>query len=201
VRQNEKQRKDLPFPACFPDPPIIIITTNKQQPKQKKKKKREIKTFHYLLRSPAAALLSDPDAASFAPDIAACARLRPMTTLPSPSPSETSAGSAAAAVFVVVVFLEGITKYRPIALRTAAFAAPPMPAPPGCVLVLVAIVIGSETDRWWPGTGEHFLYYTCPTRLGSALKEQGRGAGRGEQDERGEEGELERESGAIFIFG
>jgi hypothetical protein len=104
-----------------------------------------------LHRSPAAAvavLLSDPVAPA-----AECVRLRPMTTLPSSSSSETrtSAGGGVAVAAVVVVVLAGMTKYRPIARRTSAFAAPPMPPPSSAP--------GEETVIRWLGIGDCFLYY------------------------------------------
>ena len=65
-----------------------------------------------------------------------CVRLRPITTRPSSSPAETriSAGTAGT-VIVVVDVVWGITKYRPIAERTAAFAA--LPIPPSSTVVVV----------------------------------------------------------------
>jgi hypothetical protein len=101
-----------------------------------------------LHRSPAAtvaALPSDPVAPA-----AECARLRPMTTVPSSSSSDTrkSAGERIA----VVVVLAGMTKYRPIARRTATFAALPMPPPSSAP--------GGETVIRWLGIGDCFLYYT-----------------------------------------
>lgn len=88
-----------------------------------------------------------------------------MAALPSPSPSaetRTSAGGAlAAAVAVaVVIVLGGITKYRPIARRTAAFAMPPPPNDsPDSDDVVVGVIVGSGTDTRWLGIGEYFLYY------------------------------------------
>jgi hypothetical protein len=45
-----------------------------------------------------------------------------------------------------------MTKYRPIALRTAAFAAPPIPP--------LSSAPGGETVIRWLGIGDCFLYYT-----------------------------------------
>ena len=126
----------------------------------------------YPLRSLHRSAAPPSDAAAAAPDIAACARLRPMTTSPSPSPSEpsTSAGTASAIavfVFVVVVVdnrvLEGITKYRPIARRTAALATPPTP-PPSPPSIPDGGLGGEADGALWPGTGERFLFYICPSK-------------------------------------
>ena len=108
-----------------------------------------------LHRSPAAVvaehLSGDPVAST-----AECARLRPMTTLPSSSSSETrtstGAGVAAAVVVVVVVVvLAGMMKYRPIVRRTVAFAAPPTSPPSGAP--------SREIVIRWLGIGDCFLYY------------------------------------------
>lgn len=84
---------------------------------------------------------------------AECARLRPMTTPPSSSSSETGTSAGVDVVVVaVVIVLAGMTKYRPIALRTAAFAAPPIPPPSSAP--------GEESLIRWLGIGDCFLYYT-----------------------------------------
>ena len=88
--------------------------------------------------------------------------MRPMSTLPFSSPSET--GTSAGAGVAVVVVLAGMTKYRPIALRTVAFAAPPMPP--------LSRDPGGETVTRWLGIGDCFLYYT-PQQGGR--KKKGRG--------------------------
>jgi hypothetical protein len=76
-----------------------------------------------------------------------------MTTLPSSSSSETriSARARVAVVAVVGVVPAGMTKYRPIVRRTAAFAAPPIPPPTNAP--------GGETVIRWLGIGDCFLYY------------------------------------------
>jgi hypothetical protein len=133
-----------------------------------------------LHRSPPAAvaeLPSDPVAPA-----AECARLRPMTTLPSSSSSETrtSARAGVAVVTVVVVVLAGMTKYRPIAWRTAAFAAPPMPPPSSAP--------GGETAIRWLGIGDCLLYYT-PHRKKIIQFKGSSDAGMREREKREGEGE------------
>jgi hypothetical protein len=99
------------------------------------------------------------------------ARLRPITTRPSPSPSETrmSTGAAVAAAVVVVVVVRGITKYRPIARRTASFAA--LPIPPS------STGVGTEVR---PCAVGRFLYYmNAHGKQKTHHSREGRGGGGG----------------------
>jgi hypothetical protein len=116
-----------------------------------KEKQREAMAYHtYPLRSPhrspAAAALPFDAAAPVAPDIE-CARFRPTTACASPFPLWTKTSAGAAVVVVVVVL--GMTKYRPIARRTAPFAALAMPP---------SSIVGVVTGPLFIAGGR-FLYY------------------------------------------
>jgi hypothetical protein len=116
-------------------------------------------------RSPAPALPFD-DAPPVAPDIE-CARLRPTTACVSPYPLETRTSAGTAAVVVAVVL--GITKYRPIARRTAPFAALAMP-----LSSMAGVAMGPRLNA-----GERFLYcmfiYTGHETESEGSGEGGRG--------------------------
>jgi hypothetical protein len=102
----------------------------------------------YPLRSPhrSPALPLPFDAA--APDIE-CVRFRPTIACFSPSPLEGTRTSAGTVVVIVVEL--GMTKYCPIARRTAPFAALAMPP---------SIIVGAVTSPPF-NAGGRFLYYMC----------------------------------------
>lgn len=101
-----------------------------------------------LTRSPAVGEPpSDPDPVAPA---AECARLRPIITPPSSSSSETRNSARSGVVAAAVIVSTGRTKYRPIELCIAAFAAPPIPP--------LSSALGGETAIRWLGIGDCFLY-------------------------------------------